>query len=78
MAYDEKMAVSMALLQPGSVLMSVAHGANKDHMDVQSLGCILWPAWHLRAMPLPRPHQYEWPNVYPICDLLESMKGPLL
>lgn len=44
------MSGSMILPQQGSVLMSVAHAATKDHTDAQGLGHNWWPCWYPRAM----------------------------
>jgi hypothetical protein len=40
----------MALLQSGSVLMSMAHVIIKGHADVPCLGCHLKPCWCPRAL----------------------------
>lgn len=41
---------SVALLQLGSELMSMAHGAIKGHADDWGLGNKMWPCWCPRAM----------------------------
>ena len=40
----------VVLLQPGSVLISMAHVATKGHKDAQNLNHHLWQDWYLRAV----------------------------
>lgn len=41
---------SMALLHPGSVLMSLSQVTTKGHIDARGLCYNLWPCWWPRAM----------------------------
>lgn len=44
------MSRSMALLKPGSVLISMAHAAIKGHTNSSGLGHHLGPCWYLGAI----------------------------
>lgn len=46
---------SVALQQPGSVLVFRAHVATKGHTEAWDLGHNLWPCWCSRALPPPEP-----------------------
>lgn len=68
-------AMSVALQQPGSVLMFVAHVATKGHN--------LWPSWCLRTVPSLQPGWFKWLVLPPWAlvlsrpELLLSAKGHL-
>lgn len=44
------MSGSIALLQPGSTLMSGVPVITEGHEDAQGLGCHMWPYWCLGAI----------------------------
>lgn len=44
------MSGSVVLLQPESVLMTMAHATTKGHVGVRGLLCSLWPCWCSRAL----------------------------
>ena len=76
-------AMSVALQQPGSVLMFVAHVATKGHTEALGLGHNLWPSWCLRTVPSLQPCWFKWLVLPPWAlvlsrpELLLSAKGHL-